>query len=189
MGISQIVDIKGNHYYRVSRTWMNQEQQSYMPFRDDPQAAYVEALKQDKLLKQKQDKFLSKWKKSYFSLQKSSGQIKFLSLRVVKRKGRKPAPELRLRIPSVNNKTFSISLYGFDLAYEYAIQSFVEHYEFDKPEEARNFLKAAKTFYRREYDEVCAEVVPLFKQPLIRIPSHLISNTENQAQKHAYSLP
>lgn len=170
MGISIFVDVQGKQYFRVYRKWDSKTQQAYVAVGDDRQKSKKEAELIDKKLAKRQYRFNFKKRNSFESLRKGNGLLKHIGYRVLQRRGRKPAPELRVRIPAKDHKpeiqhSISISLYGFDHAYESAITMIIDHYAYAEKTLALKFLLESKAAYLEKYQESCADIIHLSHKP------------------------
>lgn len=163
MAITLFVD-GDRKYFRVTRAWGGKEYQDYVRIKRSESKAYAEAQEIDNKLKVRQAAYQLRQQKSVSRFFHANGKVVGLSKVLSKRKGRKDRWEFKLRVnlpnePKPRFTAIGINKYGFDQAFQLAIDKICEWHGIDKHSEIRKLLIDAKKQYENDLSVPDAEEI------------------------------
>ena len=160
-------------YLRITRAINGKEQQRYVRVEGNSKAAMQKAMKKAREIDQR----LAQWQAAVRHLMTlrgerlihEDGSIVGLQLQVRDREARGPSIEFKIRVklpdkPAVF-KSVSVNRYGFDTAFDMALERICELRDIPQDSEAMEKMKAARAFYKKKYDAIPNKPEPRYAPP------------------------
>ncbi|RMF16496.1 MAG: hypothetical protein D6758_07810 [Gammaproteobacteria bacterium] len=160
-------------YLRITRAINGKEQQRYVRVEGNTKAAMQKAMKKAREIDQR----LAQWQAAVRHLMTlrgerlihEDGSIVGLQLQVRDREARGPSIEFKIRVKLPDKpaifKSVSINRYGFDTAFDMALQRICELRDIPEDADAYAKMKACKDWYKERYDAIPNKPTPRFAPP------------------------